>query len=250
MERQSDFSKLPALRRLPLVPVRPILRLLRPECCWRANASGQIHFPLPVGANRRAFSCLERVAGNANRMMLVSKSGFPGSLSLARFQVSKANAPFQANLPLRLHEIGLPRWMSYARRGDQRPSVDVAAAPRFATMAPKLPLQTCYGSCRRSSVDVPTATPHSTEVPSLSRAFGQVVRKHRQRIGLSQEELADRAGIHRTYVSAIERGKVRLGLDAARRVADGLGVPLSILVAEAEPARHPPAREDLSGPID
>lgn len=68
----------------------------------------------------------------------------------------------------------------------------------------------------------------------LSDAFGKVVKEHRKRVGLSQEGLADRAGIHRTYISAIELGKVRLGLDAAKRVADGLGIALSVLVAEAE----------------
>ncbi len=53
-------------------------------------------------------------------------------------------------------------------------------------------------------------------------------------MGISQEELAIRAGIHRTYVSAIELGKVRLGLAAAKRIADGLSLPLAILIADAE----------------
>ena len=69
---------------------------------------------------------------------------------------------------------------------------------------------------------------------SLSVAFGRVIRRHREKSGLSQEELADRAGVHRTYISSIELGKVRLGLDAAHRVAGGLDVALSRLIAEAE----------------
>jgi transcriptional regulator with XRE-family HTH domain len=77
--------------------------------------------------------------------------------------------------------------------------------------------------------------PHVSE--DFSRAFGRVVRGHREQGGLSQEELAARAGIHRTYVSSIELGKVRLGLDIAKKVADGLGVALSILVAETERPR-------------
>jgi transcriptional regulator with XRE-family HTH domain len=68
----------------------------------------------------------------------------------------------------------------------------------------------------------------------LSSAFGQATRRHRERIGISQETLADRAGIHRTYISSIERGRVRLGLDVAKKVADGLGVSLAKLIAEAE----------------
>lgn len=53
-------------------------------------------------------------------------------------------------------------------------------------------------------------------------------------MGLAQEKLAALAGIHRTYISSIELGKVRIGLDIAKKVADGLGVPLSKLIAEAE----------------
>jgi transcriptional regulator with XRE-family HTH domain len=69
---------------------------------------------------------------------------------------------------------------------------------------------------------------------AISKAFGRVVRSRREGRGISQEELAALAGIHRTYVSSIELGKVRLGLDIAKRVADGLGVRLSDLIAEAE----------------
>jgi len=57
---------------------------------------------------------------------------------------------------------------------------------------------------------------------------------HPQLSIIAQEELAARAGIHRTYVSSIELGKVRLGLDIAKKVADGLGVTLSDLLADAE----------------
>lgn len=68
----------------------------------------------------------------------------------------------------------------------------------------------------------------------ISAAFGETVRRRREAIGLSQEALADQAGIHRTYVSSIELGKVRVGLDIAKRVADGLGLPLHQLLKEAE----------------
>ena len=64
--------------------------------------------------------------------------------------------------------------------------------------------------------------------------FGNAVRAARQSAGLSQEELALRAGIHRTYVSSVELGKVRTGLEIASRLANGLGVPLSELIAAAE----------------
>ena len=73
---------------------------------------------------------------------------------------------------------------------------------------------------------------------SLSQAFGKVVRRHRERDGVSQEALADRAEIHRTYVSSVELGKVRLGLDIAHKLAAALGVPLHRLIAEAEAERR------------
>ena len=68
----------------------------------------------------------------------------------------------------------------------------------------------------------------------ISQAFGRVVKRYREAKGISQESLADVAGIHRTYVSKIELGKVRLGLDVSKRVADALGEPLSRLIDEAE----------------
>jgi hypothetical protein len=40
--------------------------------------------------------------------------------------------------------------------------------------------------------------------------------------------------VHRTYISAIELGKVRLGLLVSMRLADALGLPLSKLIADAE----------------
>jgi transcriptional regulator with XRE-family HTH domain len=71
----------------------------------------------------------------------------------------------------------------------------------------------------------------------MSQAFGRAVRRRREKLALSQEALADRAAIHRTYVSSIELGKVRVGLDIAQKVARGLGIALSKLIAEAETAR-------------
>lgn len=48
--------------------------------------------------------------------------------------------------------------------------------------------------------------------------------------GLSQEELAARAGLHRTYVSSVERGERNLSLANIHRLADALGVPPSSLL--------------------
>lgn len=60
------------------------------------------------------------------------------------------------------------------------------------------------------------------------------MRQSRERIGLSQEDFAEKAGIHRTYVSSIELGKVSVGIEVANQLAFALGKRLSELVKEAE----------------
>jgi transcriptional regulator with XRE-family HTH domain len=62
----------------------------------------------------------------------------------------------------------------------------------------------------------------------------KVIRKHRARKGLSQEALAELAGIHHTYVGLVERGKRKPTIDVAERIARALGKKLSDLVKEAE----------------
>jgi transcriptional regulator with XRE-family HTH domain len=68
----------------------------------------------------------------------------------------------------------------------------------------------------------------------IEKTFGIAVRRKRHILGLSQESFAEKAGIHRTYVSDIELGKVRVGIDIASKVAKGLGMTLSKLIKEAE----------------
>lgn len=54
--------------------------------------------------------------------------------------------------------------------------------------------------------------------------FGQKVRKERADLGLSQEELAARAGVHRTYIGMIERAEKNITLENIERVAKALSV--------------------------
>lgn len=65
-------------------------------------------------------------------------------------------------------------------------------------------------------------------------AFGLVVRRARCEKGLSQEALASAAGLDRTYVSSLERGRRNPTLTTQSKLAATLGIPLSTLLAEAE----------------
>lgn len=64
--------------------------------------------------------------------------------------------------------------------------------------------------------------------------FGSVVRSQRLGSGLSQEELAHRSGLHRTYVTDVERGARNPSLNSIKKLSDALGIPLSILFGLVE----------------
>jgi len=69
------------------------------------------------------------------------------------------------------------------------------------------------------------------------KAFGQALRHIRERKRLSQEKLAELAGIHRTYVGDVERGVRNIALINMNRLASALGIPLKELVGEMERIR-------------
>jgi transcriptional regulator with XRE-family HTH domain len=64
--------------------------------------------------------------------------------------------------------------------------------------------------------------------------FGRAIRQARETLGLSQEEFAERAEVHRTYISSIELGKVNVGIEVANALASALQMKLSELVRRAE----------------
>lgn len=74
--------------------------------------------------------------------------------------------------------------------------------------------------------------------PDLKR-FGQRVRELRQAAGLSQEELAERCGLHRTYIGGIERGERNVGLLNVHAIATALRQPVESLF-----------RGDLQSPVE
>ncbi|MDE7463061.1 MAG: helix-turn-helix transcriptional regulator [Muribaculaceae bacterium] len=63
----------------------------------------------------------------------------------------------------------------------------------------------------------------------INNIFGRRVSEIRKSQGLSQEEFADRCGIHRTYVGAIERGEKSPTLNTIQKIADGLNISITDL---------------------
>lgn len=61
-----------------------------------------------------------------------------------------------------------------------------------------------------------------------------MIRRYRESVGLSQEALAEEAGLHRTYISLVERGHRNISVDALSQIAEALGVYPSRLMADAE----------------
>jgi len=65
---------------------------------------------------------------------------------------------------------------------------------------------------------------------SLDSQFGDLVRTARKRRSVSQEELAGKAGMDRSYMSRIERGMVSVSLEKVYLIADALDCELSELL--------------------
>lgn len=63
----------------------------------------------------------------------------------------------------------------------------------------------------------------------IVKVFAQNMRKYRLEKHLSQEALAEKAGLHRTYISAIECGRRSIALENVQRIADALEVDTHIL---------------------
>lgn len=68
----------------------------------------------------------------------------------------------------------------------------------------------------------------------LTVAISRAIRERRLSLGVSQEELGNRADLHRTYISDIEAGRRNLSLRSLFRLALGLGLSVSDLLKLAE----------------
>lgn len=71
-------------------------------------------------------------------------------------------------------------------------------------------------------------------VVTLQQLFGDVIRAHRAKAGLSQEDLADEAGLHRTYIGLVERGQRMPSIEMVRRLALALDTSMTLLMTALE----------------
>jgi transcriptional regulator with XRE-family HTH domain len=74
----------------------------------------------------------------------------------------------------------------------------------------------------------------NVETPTAAQLFGDIVRRHRRKAGMSQETLAAEAACHPTYISLVERGLRNPSLETMLRLAKGLNCPAWKLVRETE----------------
>lgn len=65
--------------------------------------------------------------------------------------------------------------------------------------------------------------------------FGENVRNYRRKLDISQEELADRANLHRTYIGMIERAEKNITLINMEKIANALKVKIEDLL---KPSNH------------
>lgn len=69
-----------------------------------------------------------------------------------------------------------------------------------------------------------------TQKSNIRQIFAKNLKSERLAKNLSQEELADLAGLHRTYVSSVERGERNISIDNIAKLAQALGISISVLI--------------------
>lgn len=68
----------------------------------------------------------------------------------------------------------------------------------------------------------------------IVKVFGDNLKKYRTQLGISQEKFAEKCGMHRTYISAIECYRRSISLENVQRIADALNVEPYMLFIEEE----------------
>lgn len=69
----------------------------------------------------------------------------------------------------------------------------------------------------------------------IIKIFGTNLKRYRLQMNLSQEKFAEKAGLHRTYISDLERFQRSIALDNIQKIADAIGIePYKLLISKEE----------------
>ena len=68
----------------------------------------------------------------------------------------------------------------------------------------------------------------------IKNIVGENIRKCRQNLGLSQEELATKAKLHRTYIGGVERGERNITIESLNRITDALNINIEEVFHEED----------------
>ncbi len=66
----------------------------------------------------------------------------------------------------------------------------------------------------------------------IIKVFGYNLKRYRILLGLSQEQFAEKCGLHRTYISSVERFQRNISIENIQRIADALGIEAYKLLIE------------------
>jgi transcriptional regulator with XRE-family HTH domain len=67
-----------------------------------------------------------------------------------------------------------------------------------------------------------------------AKVVGEILYRAREKAGLTQQEVAARAGMDRSYISDVERGRASVSVDALLRICSALGVPAKRIIGQVE----------------
>ena len=67
---------------------------------------------------------------------------------------------------------------------------------------------------------------------NVRQVFGANLRRHRETLRLSQEDLAEKANLHRTYIGSVERGERNVSIDNMERLSAAVGKKIPDLLEE------------------
>lgn len=76
----------------------------------------------------------------------------------------------------------------------------------------------------------------------ILKVFAQNVRHYREQLGMSQEDFAEKCGLHRTYISAVERQKRSISLKNIQLIADALGIETYLLFIDRQKTENKPQK--------